>query len=101
MHPSAWISANLFFSIVYDIQFRSNSFSEVFRKPIDYQYTCLDVGSSDVNGNIKDGLLYSDFKNVNINYTGLDIEYDENVDVTYKPNMTWPFESHIGFDYII
>jgi SAM-dependent methyltransferase len=50
---------------------------------------------------MRDALYHSGLKNENIHYVGLDLHYGDNVDVIYKPNMTWPFESDDVFDVII
>ena len=97
MHVASWICGHLFFLISKYI-FSNSSQSDSDRLNI------LDVGSADVNGNIKDALYTSNFNNLNYNYVGLDMDSNNlNVDVVVEPGqypLNWPFEKE-SFDIII
>lgn len=60
----------------------------------------LDIGSYDVNGNLRDVIALSNFRDVSFNYTGIDMFAGPNVDVVVGPDHTsWPFQTE-DFDVI-
>jgi SAM-dependent methyltransferase len=59
----------------------------------DSELKILDIGSYDVNGNLRDVISLSNFRNVSYNYTGIDMSEGPNVDVVVGPEHTsWPFQ---------
>ena len=60
----------------------------------------LDVGSFDVNGNIRDVISLINVKNISYNYTGIDLTEGPNVDVVVSSEYSsWPF-SEEEFDVV-
>ena len=63
----------------------------------------LDVGSADVNGNLRDAISASAFGVRNYTYVGLDMDDQPNVDIIIAPNSLardWPLERE-SFDFIL
>ena len=93
MHASAWIFGNLFFTWVADLLLIDPQHSPI---------QIVDIGSYDVNGNLRTALEYSELKyRYDVNYTGVDMSEGKNVDVVLKdPYDIWPFE-HNSIDIVI
>lgn len=86
MHSTAWYSGVTFFNLLI-------SFSR-FLPPNhdDYVINILDVGSCDVNGELKSAIFASELSNHKVNYVGIDIETCPNVDVVVPMNAKeYPF----------
>jgi SAM-dependent methyltransferase len=89
MHPVAWLSAYLFFVYVNDLVISPTTLK------------ILDVGSMDVNGNIRDAISVSNFQDGVFNYTGLDMSEGPNVDIVVTNKLSsWP-ASDGEFDIIV
>ena len=93
MHASAWIFGNLFFTWVADLLLIDPQHSPI---------QIVDIGSYDVNGNLRTALEYSELNHrYDVNYTGVDMSEGRNVDVVLKdPYDIWPFE-HNYIDIVI
>ena len=62
MHPTAWLACHLFFTILNDFMPFNEKLIEI-----------LDVGSYDVNGNLRECIELSPFGRRNYVYTGTDL----------------------------
>jgi len=85
MDPVAFLSTYLFFCILNHIRPKREDGFENF-------YSVLDVGSFDVNGNLRDAIKTSTFSEKrNYSYIGVDRAAGPNVDVVYEND--WPLEN--------
>ena len=86
MHAAPWICTNIFFAMLRYLLGNQND------NGLRY-YNILDVGSADVNGNMKTAIEASEFSDLNYSYTGLDMSDDFNVDLVVSPDQlasAWP-----------
>lgn len=89
MHPTAFIACQLFFSMLNDIYVEDGGFCLAPTTSL----KILDVGSCDVNGNLRSSIQQSRFRSRNYEYLGIDISEGPNVDLVYN-NTQWPFQQY-------
>ena len=88
MHPTAFIACQLFFTMLNDIYVEDG-----FCLSPPASLKILDVGSYDVNGNLRSAIHQSRFNGRNYEYLGIDIAEGPNVDLVYN-NTQWPFQQY-------
>ena len=92
MHPTAWICAHLFFLMLHNWLPNTDKIIRI-----------LDIGSADINGNMKDAIKTSAFNERKYSYIGLDMDDKHNVDIVVTPGEPadqWPLNDN-SFDIII